>query len=575
MNSKSIFLTISSLFIFFFHPSLKAEEFDSLFVKVSISELDTRDREKYEKIIYQATTKQYELVRINDFIIGGKQIINLLSNNIFVVNFERNGNYYKIRTEIDDLSGSFLLKNNKVHGILHYNSEIYEIVPLNSKVHVIKLIDQAKITPEKCNFENQITDSSEIVNPKEKSKVTLLNIGNECNIRVLVAYTPASSDERGGIEDINGDIEWAIFLTNQSYENSAINQRVELVRTIETNYTESGSWGTDRNRFFSFNDGFMDELPQIRDNFSADFVVLILNDPSWCGEAATIMSDGDNAYCIISASSTCLTSYFSFAHELGHLMGARHNPESDNNNSPFAYGHGYCFPNGGWRTIMSYDNNCATRLQFWSNPNILFNNNPMGTSTRHNNARVLNETENIVREFRITPTNYSIPNEIISEFDIADLLAKSVLSTSTNFIASSNSQVNFRAGDEVILNPGFHSTSGSNFHAFIESCSNNNFQKISRNMDNSNLTSISTITIHPNPFTEDTRISISLSSPDIITLTVYDLLGNRIAILAEGTELSAGIHNFTFSGHNINSGVYYVVMSSSTERISRSLMLIK
>lgn len=87
--------------------------------------------------------------------------------------------------------------------------------------------------------------------------------------------------------------------------------------------------------------------------------------------------------------------------------------------------------------------------------------------------------------------------------------------------------------------------------------------------------SLDRITILPNPFAEDTRISISLSSPDIITLTVYDVLGNRIAVLADMTEFSAGTHNFNFSGHNINSGVYYVVMSSSTQNISRPLMLIK
>lgn len=154
------------------------------------------------------------------------------------------------------------------------------------------------------------------------------------------------------------------------------------------------------------------------------------------------------------------------------------------------------------------------------------------------------------------------------------------------FLIENGGSLRAYAGQEVIINKDFIAEEGCNFHAKIiefPNCSSYQYKsKIGQNIDDdSNNSAFNSshnhiqINILPNPFTEDTRISISLSSSDIITLTVYDVLGNRIAVLADMTEFSTGTHNFNFSGHNINSGVYYVVMSSSTERISHPLMLIK
>jgi hypothetical protein len=181
------------------------------------------------------------------------------------------------------------------------------------------------------------------------------------------------------------------------------------------------------------------------------------------------------------------------------------------------------------------------------------------------NSNGLTNTDFVIFGDHIGNYDYNVTTRILTKPD----------ATYNDLSVPTGNSVIMRSRNEIIINSGFTAHTGSNFHAFIDNTSLPTFPKISQLVGNSNSTNISSILILPNPFTADTRISISLSNTDKISLTVYDLLGNRIAVLADMTEFSAGTHNFNFSGHNINSGVYYVVMSSSTERISHPLMLIK
>ncbi len=200
-------------------------------------------------------------------------------------------------------------------------------------------------------------------------------------------------------------IQLAIDESNQSYQNSSIRPRLSLVYSYQVNYTESGDFGTDLDRLRLKTDGYMDEIHGLRDTYAADIVVLLINGFQYCGIGFfNPSSNPDYGFCVVATG--CATGYYSFAHEIGHGQGARHNPEADPG-SPFAYGHGYLNKEKSWRTIMAYANSgcmdgSCKRINYWSNPDVSYGRLPMGTASTHNNARVLNETAFAVSNFRST-----------------------------------------------------------------------------------------------------------------------------------------------------------------------------
>jgi hypothetical protein len=60
----------------------------------------------------------------------------------------------------------------------------------------------------------------------------------------------------------------------------------------------------------------------------------------------------------------------------------------------------------------------------------------------------------------------------------------------------------------------------------------------------------------PNPFNPATMIQVDLPHESMVTLRVYNLLGQEVLTLIDGTSMSAGIHAIQFNASSIPSGVY-------------------
>lgn len=79
---------------------------------------------------------------------------------------------------------------------------------------------------------------------------------------------------------------------------------------------------------------------------------------------------------------------------------------------------------------------------------------------------------------------------------------------------------------------------------------------------------------YPNPFNPTTEIGYRLASPMTVKLTVFDLLGREIKVLVDQNK-PAGDHRATFDASGLSSGIYLYQLQTSTDMITKSMILLK
>ena len=83
-------------------------------------------------------------------------------------------------------------------------------------------------------------------------------------------------------------------------------------------------------------------------------------------------------------------------------------------------------------------------------------------------------------------------------------------------------------------------------------------------------------TNYPNPFNPTTTIEYQLPKSDVVTLTVYDMLGNEVKILHDGLLQSAGRHKIKFNGDGLSSGIYLYRLTTkgnSSSLVNKMILL--
>ncbi|MEP7207269.1 MAG: choice-of-anchor D domain-containing protein [Casimicrobiaceae bacterium] len=218
---------------------------------------------------------------------------------------------------------------------------------------------------------------------------------------VMVVYSTQTASATGSA--IGAQIQQAIDVANTIYANSGITTRLRLVYYGPANYDESGDFYTDLNRLTSTSDGYLDNVHALRNTYGADLVSLFIENGAYCG-LGWVGPSASYAFTVVNRG--CASGNYSFAHELGHNMGALHDPYVDSSNTPYGYGHGYVNAAGAWRTVMAYNNACAaagtncTRIPYFSNANLTYGGAALGTISTSDNVRVINQNAYAVANFR-------------------------------------------------------------------------------------------------------------------------------------------------------------------------------
>ncbi|MBD3232518.1 MAG: T9SS type A sorting domain-containing protein [candidate division Zixibacteria bacterium] len=79
---------------------------------------------------------------------------------------------------------------------------------------------------------------------------------------------------------------------------------------------------------------------------------------------------------------------------------------------------------------------------------------------------------------------------------------------------------------------------------------------------------------YPNPFNASTSIAFSMPDAGDISLQVYNLMGQKIATLAEGYK-NAGRHTVTWEAADYSSGIYFYKLTAGDEVLTRRMTLLK
>ena len=321
------------------------------------------------------------------------------------------------------LFGSILLPNGTGYRVIHDQGESY----------TVQKIDRSKFPQEDCE-DDEKDKVSRFQSPGKMLKVAAESVPGEIctsvesskNIDVLVVYTKAAIAEAGGEQNFGLAVQATLSETNYAYTDSLVTQQISVLEPLlyAEGYVEPFSTINILNDLRNTNHSILKKVHERRDQLKADIVVLVTQKLGACGRAKTMSTVSHNA--AIDAFAVvpfhCLAGSFAFAHELGHIMGARHDIDTDaTTNAPYKFNHGYVQLNptdmnvSPWLTIMATRKKCddhnenhpsdqkkCNRIGFWSNPDksVDYYGDSLGKPDESNNCQTLNNTAGTVANFR-------------------------------------------------------------------------------------------------------------------------------------------------------------------------------
>ena len=360
-----------------------------------------------------ATASKFRAVGVNRGILGHDRFILELFD----------GEHIAVRDRLDKFKGGsfiwvghletepdsqvlFAFKKNSVSGFITREGETIELGANRDGQMALYIVDESVLPP----IEPSVLPEADKGGKSARTEAFTGYVEGPVVQDLLVVYTQASCDQRGGCGNLEADILAAFGDTNQAFVNSEVAIEMNLTGMEWVDYNENGivqslkhlTWQQGHSED---TDGFLDEVHDYRDQTVADLVVLITDDSDYCG-VGWVNSSAETAFSVVNWS--CLSNR-SLSHEIGHNQGNEHNRENAYVNGFFDYSHGHrvCEGNHAFRTIMSYNSECGvTRVNYFSNPDVKYKGQDTGISeidfpsTSANNALTLNQTAPLVANFR-------------------------------------------------------------------------------------------------------------------------------------------------------------------------------
>lgn len=168
--------------------------------------------------------------------------------------------------------------------------------------------------------------------------------------------------------------------------------------------------------------------------------------------------------------------------------------------------------------------------------------------------------------------------------------------SSAQIVGQKYNSDNSKIGSNIILNQYFHSNMKDKFYLSSLSIDSNStilvwsenlngfyniiskrylFNSLEHDLDENNIpTKYFLSQNYPNPFNPNTKISFGLPKENKVTLTVYNILGEKVIELLDAT-IGPGYYNIDFYGSNYSSGTYFYSIQTKTFTETKKMLLIK
>ena len=302
--------------------------------------------------------------------------------------------------------------------------EHYFAGELNGKIYLSKYkktVKQKEIAPEYNPLVPDIPETQiDMLNAPIANDGTSCNVGIEDKviIDVLVVYTAAAAEwvkNNSGYSDINSLINIDMQMSNTVMDNSQTGIRFRMVHSYQTNYTEDNS-SKDLDRITYANDGYMDEVHGLRDQYKADMVVF-LPKVEFTGGLAWLLNNenGDNSSAFALSRVQQAGWTYTTVHEMGHNMGCHHHKDQKTQAGPGLYNY-----SAGWRgkatwganicSIMTYEEGSSfddgishQRIPYFSSPDLNYGGTIIGDAYNANNTLTIKKVKYVTSMYCAKP----------------------------------------------------------------------------------------------------------------------------------------------------------------------------
>ncbi len=496
-----------------------------------------------------------------------------------------------------------LSKDGEKFGQIKLEEEFYTITDLGEGKWVLvqEPADEGPLPYEAQNLPVGVQDSTFVSTRSE---------GN-CTVKVLVLYTPAADERMASMEQL---VKSSIAITNQAFRNSAISTcelRLELVAMEEFGLDETAKTFQEVLFEVSSSPSNPDDPdgPARRAFYHADIVVLFVDqyimDPQESALGVAFLGPSStNAYGVVSAPRN---NHFVFSHEVGHLLGAKHEPcdaedagDHCDDTGDFEHAHTWSYETGCWwsketvkRRTIEYSLATADNIQYYSNPDVEVEGYSTGVEGERDNAQMLKNNACVVANFdtgdeslvvtingqnQMCPLDNAclqasisgLPGPYSYEWKFSasgtDWNTQAVVGT-TDFYCFSMPNPLFGVGDVVYFRLKVTAGNGEITYAYhsIEIVEDGYGGFACFKIKTPEKQELKKLQVAPNPTGLNyVDVSFSLQSESSVRIEIYDTKGNLVGFIDEGVQ-PAGTFETRIDLNGFVEGTYFLQVKTDAE----------